>query len=154
MYICTHEIIRLIIIKMKMKIKNRSQIYNINRLRPRNGHKYSKHKTCFNMMMLLCIKHHLSNIWSNTEGELKKALLIKKKRVECWRSDVLLNFTHVEGFSGKYRFYKTLQLCPNLSGNFHQSGCLNMKFICQNENIKSTTYQCSKQRLFKVFNNS
>ena len=29
--------------KMRMKIKNRSHRYNINRLRPRQGHIYTKH---------------------------------------------------------------------------------------------------------------
>ena len=37
-----HEIIRLIIMKMKMNMKNRSHRYNINRARSRHGQKYSK----------------------------------------------------------------------------------------------------------------
>ena len=36
-----HKIIRLITMKMKMKIKNRSHRYGINRPRSRHGHKYS-----------------------------------------------------------------------------------------------------------------
>ena len=39
-----HEIIGLIIMKMKMKMKNRSLRYDINRPRSRRGHKYSKYK--------------------------------------------------------------------------------------------------------------
>ena len=35
---------RLIVKKMKMKKKNRSHIYNINRPGSRHGHKYSKYK--------------------------------------------------------------------------------------------------------------
>ena len=35
---------------MKMKIKNRSQTYDINRPRPRHGDKYSKYKKSLNMM--------------------------------------------------------------------------------------------------------
>ena len=35
-----------------------------NRPRPRHGHRYSKYKKCLTMMMLICIKQHLSNISS------------------------------------------------------------------------------------------
>ena len=44
---------------MKIKIKNRSHRYNINRLsRPRSKHEHkcSKYKSCLSMMMLICIK--------------------------------------------------------------------------------------------------
>ena len=76
---------------MKIKMKNRSHRYDINRPRSRHGHKYSKYKKCLSMMMLICIKQHLSNIWSsvheklsNTEAELKKNVAYKKKRVTSW----------------------------------------------------------------------
>ena len=69
--------------KMEMKIKNRSYRYDINK--PRYRHKYSKQKKCLIKMLLICIKQHPSNIeaqfmkkLSDTETELKKALLIKK----------------------------------------------------------------------------
>ena len=55
-WVCIHETVRLIIKKMKMKMKNRSHRYDINRLRSRHGHKYSKYKKSLCMMMLLCIK--------------------------------------------------------------------------------------------------
>ena len=35
--------------------------YDINRSGLRHGHKYSKFKKCLGMMMLICIKQHLSN---------------------------------------------------------------------------------------------
>ena len=38
--VCVHKIIRLIIMKIKMKIKNRSRRYGINRPRYRHGHKF------------------------------------------------------------------------------------------------------------------
>ena len=47
---------------MRVKMKNRLNRYVINRPRSRNGHKYSKYKKCLSMMMLICIKQHLSNI--------------------------------------------------------------------------------------------
>ena len=47
--------------KIKMKTKNRSHRYDISR--SIHGHKYSKYKKkCLSMMMLICVKQHLSNI--------------------------------------------------------------------------------------------
>ena len=74
-------------IKTRLKMKNRSQIYDINRPRPRYGHKYTKYKIYLGIIMVICIKQHLSKIWSSihekvkqhSEGELKKALLLKKR---------------------------------------------------------------------------
>ena len=60
--VCIHEIMRVIIIKMKLKMKNRSHRFDINRTRSRYGHKYSKYKTRPGLMMLICIKEQLSNI--------------------------------------------------------------------------------------------
>ena len=51
--------------KMKMKMKNRSHRYDINRPKSRHRHKYSKYKKCLSMMILICIKQHLSSIWSS-----------------------------------------------------------------------------------------
>ena len=47
---------------MKIKMKNRSHKYDINKPRSRHGHKYSKYKNCVTMVMLLYIKQHLRNI--------------------------------------------------------------------------------------------
>ena len=53
-----HEIIRLIIMKMKIKIKNRSHRYYINSslYHSRHGHKYSEYKKCLSIMMRIYIK--------------------------------------------------------------------------------------------------
>ena len=40
---------------MKMKLKNRSHRYYIDRLRSRHGCKYTKFKKCLNAMMLIYI---------------------------------------------------------------------------------------------------
>ena len=48
--------------KMEMKMKNESHEYEINRPSSRREHKYSKYKKCLIMMMLICVKQHLSNI--------------------------------------------------------------------------------------------
>ena len=37
--------------------------YDINWTWPRHGHKYTKYKLLLSMMMVMCIKQHLSNIW-------------------------------------------------------------------------------------------
>ena len=49
-------------LKMRLKVKNRSHRYNINRPRPRHGLKYTKYKMCLNIIMVICIKQHLSYI--------------------------------------------------------------------------------------------
>ena len=52
---------KLIIMNMKTKMKIDSRNYGINRFRSRHGHKYSKYMKRLSMMMLICIKQHLSN---------------------------------------------------------------------------------------------
>ena len=63
-FVCFHEIIRLIIMNMEMKLKYRSHRCDINRRRSVHGNKYSKYKKCLSMLMLVCVKQHLSNVWS------------------------------------------------------------------------------------------
>ena len=48
--------------KKMLKLKNRSHRYNINTLRPRNRHKYTKYKMCLNIMMVMYIMQHVNNI--------------------------------------------------------------------------------------------
>ena len=42
-------------------MKIRSQRYDINRPRPRDEHKYNKYKIYLSVMMVICVKQHLSN---------------------------------------------------------------------------------------------
>ena len=72
---------RLIVKKMKMKKKNRSHIYNINRPGSRHGHKYSKYKKLAHYDdMVIWIKQYRSNIWSSTHEKAKQHLgWIEKK---------------------------------------------------------------------------
>ena len=63
--VCFNYVIWLMTIKTRLKMKNRSQIYNRNRPRPKLGHKYTKCKMYLIIMMVICIKQHLSNIWSS-----------------------------------------------------------------------------------------
>ena len=83
------------------QMKNRSHRYNINRPSSRHGHKYRRYRKRLSMMMLICIKQHLSNSWSsihekqsNTEAELKKCVAYKKsvKAIILWSLDIFLIF--------------------------------------------------------------
>ena len=57
---------------MKMEMKKKSNRYYINTPRSRHGPKYSNHKKCLSMMMLKCIKQHLSYIWSSIHEKVKQ----------------------------------------------------------------------------------
>ena len=52
--------------------EKRSHRYDLNRPRTRHGHKYSKYKKCLSMMMLICIKQHLSNTCSSGHEKVKQ----------------------------------------------------------------------------------
>ena len=80
--VCIHKFTQLIMMKMKMKIKNRSHRCNMDRPRSKG----------LSIMMLLCIKQHLCNIWGSLHekvkqywGWLEKKLLLMKKAC-IWRS--------------------------------------------------------------------
>ena len=57
--------------EMKLKMKNRSQRYDIIRPRPRHGHKYTKYKTCVSIIVI-CIKQYLSNICVSIHEKVKQ----------------------------------------------------------------------------------
>ena len=87
LFVYFNENIWLII--MKVKKKNRSHRYNINRPTSRHMLTYTKYKKCLSMMMLVCIKQHPTNAWSSVYEKVKEycgwveknVLLIKHKRV-------------------------------------------------------------------------
>ena len=97
--------------KMKVRMKNRSNRYDIDTPRSRYGHKYNTYKKCLTiMMMLICIKQHLSNIWSsiyerltNTKAEVKKkSCLQKKQRVfDFYENECFINTAKVRSPYGK-----------------------------------------------------
>ena len=57
---------------MRLKMENRSHGYDINRARSMHRHKYTKYKICLSIMMVICIKQHLSNIWSSIHEKGKQ----------------------------------------------------------------------------------
>ena len=71
--------------KWSSKWKNGLHRYDINRTKQTHGHKHTKYKICLSIMMVMCNKQHLSNIWSwslkklrSTQADLKKSIAYKK----------------------------------------------------------------------------
>ena len=61
--------------------EKRSHKYVVNRPRSWHGHKYSKYKKCLSMIMVICIKHYQSNIWSSIHKKVKEHWgWVEKKR--------------------------------------------------------------------------
>ena len=54
-------------------MKNKSQRYD----------KYTKYKKCLSIIMIICIKHHLSNIWSSIHKKVKQHCDWVEKSVPC-----------------------------------------------------------------------
>ena len=54
------------------KNEKRSPRSEANRPSSKHGHKYSKCKKCFSMMMLICINQHLSSIWSSIHEKVDR----------------------------------------------------------------------------------
>ena len=100
---------------MWLKMKYRSQIYNINRYRTRHGYKYTKYKMYLTVMKRISIKQHLTNIrssimkkFSNTESELKKSVANNKRACVLRHSRNLEEVKKLKLFHKIYakRYYK------------------------------------------------
>ena len=105
-HVCNHEIMKLIIMNMKTKMKIDSRNYGINRPRYRHRHKYSKYMKRLSMIMLICIKQHLSNNWSSVYENVnqywawvEKLVLIKKA---CSQVTMLSIVGHAYMFDNHY----------------------------------------------------
>ena len=59
-------------VKIKVKIKNRSHRHDINRPTSRHEHKYSKYKKCLGIVILICVKQHLSNMRRSIPEKVKQ----------------------------------------------------------------------------------
>ena len=53
-------------------MKNRSRIYDINKPRPRHGHKYTKYKMRLSVVMVICIKQNLIDISNSIHGKVNQ----------------------------------------------------------------------------------
>ena len=71
-YVCLNEVIYSMTMKMRLKMKNRWHRYDINRHRLRHGCKYTKYEMCLTIMMVICTKQHLSNIWRSIYERVKQ----------------------------------------------------------------------------------
>ena len=70
--ICFKSVIWLIIMKMRLKFKNRSQRHNINRPRLRLYYTESSYTESKIWFEVICTKQHLSNIWSSIQTKVKQ----------------------------------------------------------------------------------
>ena len=75
----------------------KSHRYNITRPRPRHGHKYTKYKMSLNIMMVISIKQHLSNIWSSIHGKVKQHWDWDEKSVAYKKACILEVCVEVHG---------------------------------------------------------
>ena len=66
---------------MRLKMKNRLHIYDINRPRPKHGYIYTAYEMCLSKTMVSCVKLHLSNIWNSIHEKVKQLWgWVEKKR--------------------------------------------------------------------------
>ena len=70
--VCFNSVLWLTEMKMRLKLKSRSQRYDVNRPRLRHGHKYTKYKMCLSITMVTSIKQHLSNICSSIHEKINQ----------------------------------------------------------------------------------
>ena len=76
---------------MRLKLKNRSHRYDINRPKPRHGQKHTKYKMCLSITMVICTKQHLSKIWSSVYEKLKQHWgWVEKKSVAYEKKSVYM----------------------------------------------------------------
>ena len=84
--VMVNEVIWLIAMRIKLKMKNTSdkyytnttQIrhkYDTNRPRSKHGHEHTKRKMCLNIMMVISIKQHQRNILSSIYEKVKVAFM-------------------------------------------------------------------------------
>ena len=113
--------------KIILKLNDRSHRYDTNRSRTGHGHKRIKYKICLSIMMVMCIKQRLSNIWSSIHGNVRqqwgwfkgKSCLYKNfpyTREYSWHIEpywaILRNLGYLVTFC-----FSHIQLIPNVTQN-------------------------------------
>ena len=82
---CFNEIIWLIIMKLRLKMKNRSHKYSTNRTRSRHGQKCTKHKMYLITMMAMCYKpDKKESVGQNTLSQWLFASWYKFTKIKNW----------------------------------------------------------------------
>ena len=62
---------KVIIVHPRYHLKMTARIVK-NKPRPRHRHNHTEYKTCLSIMMVICIKQHLRNIWSSIHEKVKQ----------------------------------------------------------------------------------
>ena len=75
--------------------EKRSHRYDKNKPWFRHEHKYSKYKNCLTIMMLICIKQHLNNIWSSIHEGVQQCWGLVEKNVAYIKKYVVKDFKTV-----------------------------------------------------------
>ena len=83
-YVYLDEDIWLMAKKMRLKMKNKSSRYDINRPRCWHGQKYTKYKICLDIMVVISIRQYLSYIWSLIHEKVKQHWL--RRHRTSWTS--------------------------------------------------------------------
>ena len=84
-YVYLSEVVWLMTMKMRLKMKNRSHRYDMNRSWPKRSPKYTKNKM-YLIIIVIGIKQHLSNIWSSVHEKVKQHWDWVKKSVAYKKS--------------------------------------------------------------------
>ena len=70
--VCFKDVIWLMAMIIRLKMKSIIQRYGINRPGPRHGHKCTNYQMCLSIRTVITIKQHLSNIWSSIYEKVKQ----------------------------------------------------------------------------------
>ena len=70
--VCFKDVIWLMAMIIRLKMKSIIQRYGINRPGPRHGHKCTNYQMCLSIRTVINIKQHLSNIWSSIYEKVKQ----------------------------------------------------------------------------------
>ena len=98
-------------IKIRVKMRNRSRRYDIIRTRSKHEHKYTKYKMCHSMV-IICNKRHLSSICGWAPEKVKQHWGWVEKKCCLWRKACILN---CDSDKDKTNFVDTMyawSLCP------------------------------------------
>ena len=134
-YVCLNEIIWLMTIIMRLKMRNRSHRYDINRPRPRHEHKYTIYKMCLSIMMTI-----FEALWKSKATlrlSWKKALLIKKACISVfvekkWNTYVLsLAVKKAKDSSQKYFSCRNINFTEGNWISYHDLNFFPRNFECK-----------------------
>ena len=108
--------------KTRLKSKGKSKRCDLIRARPRHGHKYTKYKMCLRIMMVICIKEHLSNNWSSIHGQIKQHWGWVEKSVAYKKKACKQKQPFADVFQNSYLFLKI----PHYS---QEHTCIGISFL-------------------------